>query len=325
MGKKYHSVEEQVQILRSRGLVIEKEDENKVINILTEFGYYEIINGHKAPFIDPNDPNGKKFVPNTKFSDLYSLFSLDQTLRDAVMQSVEMFELTLRQAIASSWSKTYGTNQNSFLDTKNFRSPRNNPSKLNRLIGEFAKIVYVQEGEPFKHYRKTHHNITPWILVKALDFGTLRAWYTLLLPEVKEQVLDVMYSDRYAEISKYSERTKLFGGGLELTNKFRNRAAHGGQIYSFAPRRLDGKPIIEYAEAFHNDNGISKKEYDNGYGQTGLWMLATFFGSLRFQRAFNVLNNVNEKYTNPTIARLPLLSDYLIDILKVPESMQSIH
>ena len=48
-------------------------------------GYYSIVNGYKAPFLDPYLSNSAKdnhYTEGAAFSDIYRLFLLDRSLRE---------------------------------------------------------------------------------------------------------------------------------------------------------------------------------------------------------------------------------------------------
>ena len=50
MSKPFKTVEEQIEILKSRGLIIQ--DEERALFFLKNNNYYELINGYKDFFID---------------------------------------------------------------------------------------------------------------------------------------------------------------------------------------------------------------------------------------------------------------------------------
>ncbi|WP_206424107.1 hypothetical protein [Vaginisenegalia massiliensis] len=53
MTKPFKTIDEQIEILTSRKLIIKNEDAAK--ESLMRFGYYEIINGYKNPFLLASD------------------------------------------------------------------------------------------------------------------------------------------------------------------------------------------------------------------------------------------------------------------------------
>ena len=69
-AKVFKTIEEQLDILKSKGLTINDYDKAKTI-LLRE--NYFFLNGYRSPFL----VNGsKKFIPGATFEELYALFSL---------------------------------------------------------------------------------------------------------------------------------------------------------------------------------------------------------------------------------------------------------
>lgn len=63
--KEFKSINEQILLLKSRGMVFNREAEASWL--LRDFNYYNIINGYKDPFLSSEDtfkklPHSKKFI-----------------------------------------------------------------------------------------------------------------------------------------------------------------------------------------------------------------------------------------------------------------------
>lgn len=58
MSKPFKTVEEQIEILKSRGLIIQ--DEERALFFLKNNNYYELINGYKDFFIDKDKTEQEK-------------------------------------------------------------------------------------------------------------------------------------------------------------------------------------------------------------------------------------------------------------------------
>ncbi|EGO8130673.1 Abi family protein, partial [Enterococcus faecalis] len=77
MNKKpFKTLDEQIIILRNRGLVISDDEVTK--SILLRENYYNVINGYKDIFIDRESEDSEKFIKNTNFNEIYRLYSLDR-------------------------------------------------------------------------------------------------------------------------------------------------------------------------------------------------------------------------------------------------------
>ncbi len=81
--KEYKTFNQQLNILRKRGLTVPKDGEPK--RFLEQENYYNVINGYKDLFLQ-KDVSGEYIVPdrylaNTHFNELKALFLFDRELR----------------------------------------------------------------------------------------------------------------------------------------------------------------------------------------------------------------------------------------------------
>ena len=81
----YTTVDQQIQKLKAQRLSFG--NENFARSVLKTFGYYNIINGYRDPYIT-RDHNGKTYVPGVTFEQIFDLFSLDHSIRNSVLVSM---------------------------------------------------------------------------------------------------------------------------------------------------------------------------------------------------------------------------------------------
>lgn len=77
--KKFRTIDEQINILKNRGMIISDIDFAKVK--LQENNYYNIINGYKDIFIDHNQST-EVFYSDVTFEELFALYSFDRNIRN---------------------------------------------------------------------------------------------------------------------------------------------------------------------------------------------------------------------------------------------------
>ncbi|MED7629698.1 hypothetical protein DB330_01835 [Lacticaseibacillus casei] len=88
IDKPFKTIDEQLSILHDqRGLSVLNFEAAK--KALTRYGYYEIINGYKEPFLNNphNDDDG--FRPEANFEHIFQLFILDKHIRECTLQGIE--------------------------------------------------------------------------------------------------------------------------------------------------------------------------------------------------------------------------------------------
>ena len=278
MAKPFKTIDEQLQILRDRNLVID--DELDARKALTFYGYYEIVNGYKQFLLD-TESSSECFVEGETFTHLLSLYKLDKEIRNGVMESTLEIELILRTAIAYVISEKFGELQSEYLVPSNYlRGKRREGSTrypLYQLFDKFNKIIN-EDLEPYNHYKKVHDNIPPWILLKGTTFGNLVNFYKLLKPEEKISVISICLGLESRFITESIK--KLFAESLNLIHSYRNRAAHSGRMFSYKSKKKMG-----YNEIFHERMEVALSDYNEGRGQTGLYTLTTALELFQNNRA----------------------------------------
>lgn len=105
-SKPFKSIEEQIELLEKRGV---KTDGNTPA-ILRREGYYPIVNGYKAPFIDEvktKEEGDDRYVAGTSFSDIHGLFTFDRNLRELTFHYLIRVEALVKTACAYCFSEKH--------------------------------------------------------------------------------------------------------------------------------------------------------------------------------------------------------------------------
>lgn len=229
----YSTPEEQIQKLKLKNLIFEDEDFAKAK--LAEYGYYNIINSYKAPYM--TIVNGKKeYISGTSFEQIYSLFTLDHNLRNSIMSAMLDFEEHLRAATAEVIARNWGTDHNEYLKWEHYRdrSTVKERFSLRGILGTLRQNI-MSGKDPIKYYRENYDIVPPWILFKGTYFSTLINLIRLFKGAQKHELIQMMYNlDEKTSSSPIV--TRFFSETLFMCLDFRNRAAHGGRIYNSEPR-----------------------------------------------------------------------------------------
>ncbi|MHB1483823.1 MAG: Abi family protein [Saccharofermentanales bacterium] len=98
--KKFRNLDEQINILKSRGLVIE--DEIKAKEFLYNNNYYR-VSGYSLTL-----RNHDKFYPNTKFQNIIDIYNYDQELRNLLLKYLEIIEIKIKSIYTYEFSKKHG-------------------------------------------------------------------------------------------------------------------------------------------------------------------------------------------------------------------------
>ena len=113
--KDFKLVTEQVDLLKSRGMLFE--DEQDAICKLLSDNYYNIINGYKDLFLDTTN-NQEVFKTGTTFNEIYALYEFDNQLKNIFLEYILKIENILRTLVAYNFSSFHGNDN--YLKIDNF-------------------------------------------------------------------------------------------------------------------------------------------------------------------------------------------------------------
>ena len=134
--KEFKTIEEQINLLKTRNIIFE--DEEKTKYILLNNNYYNIINGYKDLFI--KDINNSLYKKNIKFEEIYALYEFDRHLRNIFLEYILKFENSLRSLVAYTFLQNYG--QDNYLKLENFEIFQNTNTTIEKRQ---KQIKYIHQ------------------------------------------------------------------------------------------------------------------------------------------------------------------------------------
>lgn len=221
--KPFKSYDEQIEILRSRNLIINNIEFAK--RALSNYSYYELVNGIGSNFLESHHPN--IFKKGTTIEEILIVQIINDKLRSLILSQILFIEKSLDTKISYLIARKYGvisSGKESYLSKKNFKYPKKNIldktlSKLNNIINGDLKC----RSNVFKHYKRNHNHIPPWILIREITFGNTEFLYKILKSEDKDEIANGMI---LFDKENY-DYNHLFVTSLSLIRQFRNNCAHG--------------------------------------------------------------------------------------------------
>jgi Abortive infection bacteriophage resistance protein len=206
--------QEQINLLKSRNLVIE--DEAFAKNILSNVNYYRL----SAYGLTLRKDN--VFNTGTRFEELYALYKFDGQLRNLVLNVTSTIEITLRTKIAYYLATNYGGL--SYLDPSRFKNYQN----YDDFYRIFCKEKEQQNRLLFvKHHEARYDGKMPvWVAVELFTFGMLSKFYSNLLEvDQKEIAKTLSPTDNVID-------AVFFRSWMKALVNIRNRCAHYNRIYN---------------------------------------------------------------------------------------------
>lgn len=297
----YTTPEQQIALLKSKGLSFE--DESFAHDRLQEYGYYNIINGYKSPYIEIIG-NKKTYKSGVTFEQIYSLFLFDHALRNSVMSTMLDFEEHLRSAAADVVANAFGTDHNEYLRWNNYRDRQVSRDRfsLRGILGTLRQNIDSGK-DPIKYYREKYNTVPPWILFKGTYFSTLINFIRLFKEPQKVQIIKLLY-DVDISVCSLSCVKKLFLDTLFICLDYRNCAAHGGRIYTLEPKNAED--IKNNSELFELFPGLEDIKHRHGISQ-----LLTLLSIFPCEGIAAPLENTLEREINRHLSTYVQDKDYL--------------
>ena len=224
MNKEFKKLDEQVEILRNKGLTINNEE--YAMEILFKENYF-FLNGYRHLFM--KSETNRTFINGTTFEELYSLFLFDRTFRNILFKNILNIENNLKSIMSYHLSLRYGYHERDYLNHKNFTT---NPEK-SRQVSDVLKKMKRQiksnasTHSATMHYVNSYGYIPLWVLVKVLSFGIIGELFSILKKEDQIKIADI-----------YNLDSECLANYLVLLANYRNLCAHEDIVFENRTQRV---------------------------------------------------------------------------------------
>jgi len=217
------SIDEQIKLLESRGLIISDKTEAK--RYLSNISYYR-LSAYMYPF---KDLATDKFDGKITFEEIIDLYFFDKELRLLIFDAIESIEVTFRTQLIYFPSMEKGAFW--FEDKTNFR----NENLWLSHIKELDDKVDHSDETFINHFFSKYDEETPpaWMVFEVLSFGLLSKFYQNIKDSLKFK----------KEISRHFgiPQPIVLQSWMRSINYVRNICAHHSRLWN---KVLTNKPLI---------------------------------------------------------------------------------
>lgn len=220
------TIEEQINILKSRNVIIE--DEKFAKDFLKIFNYY-FVTGYLHSYKQSNN-----CYHNAYFNKIACQIKFDMRLREIFIYCLEVIEKTLKTTIGYYFSHNYKYGNIAYSDSMFFP---NNEGKHEKLIGYYNTLLKNNKDLPFVKHNLSKYEILPtWAAIELFTMGNL------------ENFFEILNSDTLKGIEKTFKFPKnKISNWIKNLRIFRNMVAHNQRLYNFPIFSTPLKPK-EYKE-----------------------------------------------------------------------------
>lgn len=296
----YSSIEQQLNKLRSQGLIIS--DNDFATSQLKNYGYSNLIKSYREPYIILE--NGKKkYRSGVTFEQIASIYELDKNIRNNVMAAMQDLEEHFKELSANVIAHSFGTNQDDYLQFRNYQNRRKSIEKFR--LGSILDSLRAQlqsPKDPIHYYYSKYGIVPPWILFKSVYFGTMVNFIDQFKCPQQTELMYLFLDYEGLNIPEYNARL-LMMDILFVAMEYRNNAAHGGRMYDFLPRN-----VIRDSEIL----GSEYEDFSPSYTD-----LINLLSCLRYKAPFNKLQTTLTDEINRHCNLFPQDVTYLGQLLNI--------
>lgn len=265
--KEFKTLDEQIEILKNRGLVINDIDGTK--RLLLRENYF-FINGYRHIFL--KNRNGNEFIKGTTFEELYAVFQFDRNFRNILFKNLLIFENNLKSILSYCLSKKYGIKEKDYLKPSNFSQDIKKIRQVNDVLSKIKRQIKLngRQHSATLHYLSNYGYVPLWILVKLLSFGMINELYSILKPEDKLLIAEY-----------YNLDVETLGIYIGLLSNYRNLCAHEDIVY-------DHKTQKEIPDTkYHRILDIPTMNDEYEYGKNDIYAVVIMLKQVLDERDFS--------------------------------------
>lgn len=225
--KGFKTIDEQIEILRSRGLRID--DEEKAKQFLLRNNYYR-ISGYSLT-LRRNDI----FFKSASFQNIVDIYSFDHELRHSILQYLEIIEVQMKSIYAHEFTRVHGPTAH--LDDSFFTDKAKHKEIIDKVNRQ--KEQRLPHEAYLKHFvNDLHQDIPLWAYIDLFTISDISFLYSISEPEIKDAVAHEFNLNM-------KKGSKILGSYMHSMTIIRNLCAHGSRIYN---RLFEQKPSLNKKE-----------------------------------------------------------------------------
>ena len=215
--KPFKTYKEQIELLKSRGLIIN--NDSAAEEILRKMNYYRL--SAYSLTLRKDD----KFYSGVCIEDIVALYDFDALLRSIIFEYSSKVETSFRAYIAYYHAQKYGPL--GYLNNQNFDNELNHSKFLTDLFNNIQRSsdIFVI------HHKENKDAIYPiWVAIEETTFGALSKMYKNMLVEDRNAVAKTYYGLSREYIENFTQCASVA----------RNISAHGARLYN----RIKMRPSV---------------------------------------------------------------------------------
>ncbi len=229
--KPWKSIDDQLKILQTRGLLIEDHDRGR--RYLMRLGYYR-LSGYWYPFRQflPDgvhqeaDFRSDNFMEGSRFNDLVKIYVFDKKLRLLAVDALERIEMALRVDVAHLLGERDALaheNPDYFHGKFSKKKKKNGKTGHQMWLKKYQQQVHRSRRTTFvSHHLEKYGSLPIWVAIEVWDFGMLSTLFAGMKQADKDLLAQKYGAPDGNELAKW----------LRSLNFIRNVSAHHARLWN---------------------------------------------------------------------------------------------
>ena len=247
--KEYKTIDEQIELLKSRGLIINDEDLNEAKDFLMRNNYYR-ISGYSLT-LRKHDV----FYPGVTMGNIIDIYNFDREMRNLLLWAIEIIEVNAKSIYAHLFSKKYGGL--GYLDSSYFTDAGKHAAILAKSADAISQRLNHEAY--LQHYiNDLKEDLPLWAFVDLLTISDISILYQISDEPLKKEIA-LQYK------LTHTEAPNVLSNFLHGMTIIRNLCAHDSRIFN---RLFVRKPDLNKKERLllrRDKNGQPDNSHLFGY------------------------------------------------------------
>lgn len=225
INKRFLSIEDQINLLKSQGLTFTPGSGAKLI--LKTHSYYSLVNCYCDLLVSQKSP--RVFKRGATFSELKAIRDFDTGFRRFLLPQLLYIEEKLNAAVINAYGSAKDQNgtpihgQDDYLCMDSYETTNIDKRKAaTKLIMQLEKAIENSKNrDPIRYALKKYNYVPLWVLATQMSFGQASRFYECNLPQIRDEVANV-----------YQLKASQLRTILKIIGNIRNCCAHSNVIYA---------------------------------------------------------------------------------------------
>lgn len=286
MAKPFKTLDEQILILKARGLQFDNEDLSK--DYLLKNNYYNVVNCYSKFLFSNKD----KYVENANFNEIRAIHVFDNEIKNILLKNILTVETYFKSIVSYCFCKEHIGELYPYLQPNNFDLKQ--IKQVTDLIQVLNKLINVEKSKgnnSISHYMNVHGNVPLWVLSNFMTFGQVVRLFDYSDIKIKNDITKEFNTIINNNLSTTSVRLspKELSHIMDNIKNVRNVLAHDNKLFDYSSRFS-----YPYIPEIHNSLFINKTAARRNLYNTYI-ILRLFFDNDQYN---NMRNSIYKRMKN---------------------------